>query len=172
MSTNPQDVFSLPRTAIADIFDKAPMCGAQELGSRLLAGRREAFFDGINSMPLFRRFAKKFATADDAFFGHNHNGAIESLFSGPGYFCIAEASDGEAVFDYRNLPATVPNDWPEVKSNLRFPYRLVYGNMVDAVRVVSDDIFVGKAFRVPGTGPVDWSKGSSIGVHFVLVRRP
>lgn len=158
------------RKEIPHLFESGQSCTAAELGKFLLAGQSEARFEGINSMPMFRRFAKKFTHTHDGFIGHNDNGALESAFSGPGYFRLADSAEGEALFDYRDVPNGAPNHWPKVRSNRIVPYRFVYGNMVDAVRLVADDLVAGKAHRLAQSGAASLSHAKEMGVYFLLVR--
>lgn len=167
---DPSTALQATRAQITTLFEQASPCSARVIGDRLLKGSAEVRLEGLNTMPFFRRFAKKFARTQQGLIGHNDNGSLEAFFSGPGYFRVAEARDGEAIFDYRNVPTEAPAHWPKVASNARVPYRFVYGNMVDAIRAVSDDVFVGKAFRLGGNAPVDWTHAKAIGVYFVLAR--
>ena len=60
------------------------------------------------------------------------------------------------------IPKDKPADWPEIKSNLSGLTRFVYGNMVDFLRWVDEDVMIGKATR-KGEKEMD--------SYFVLVRQ-
>jgi hypothetical protein len=119
-------------------------------------------FDGKNSLPIYTRFQKVFyRTPDGQIAGYNNSNA--AWFAGWGYY-IAEKSSRdpkELAVNYMKLPKHKPADWPEIKSNTSGLSRLVYGNMVDFLRRVDDDVLIGKATR----------KGEKeMESYFVLVR--
>ncbi len=159
-----------PRKEIPHLFETGQRCSSEDLGKMLLAGQAEVRFEGLNTMPMFRRFAKKFTRTHEGYIGHNDNGLVETTFTGPGYFRISDSTDGEALFDYRDVPTAAPNHWPTIRSNRIPPYLFTYGNMVDAVRIISDDLVAGKAHRYRHSGPVDLAQAKVIDVFFLLVR--
>src|SRR5262249_54155418 len=110
---------------------------------------------GRNSLPLFSIFEKRFCRPAEApasaggrktLFGSNHQSM--AWVTGPGHMVAYEAADGGEVWvDYRELPASVPEGWPAVRSNDRGISKLVYGNMVDHMRRVSAHVTIGQAWR-------------------------
>jgi len=84
-----------------------------------------------------------------------------SPVTGPGYFVAHEdAERGEVLIDYREVPTQAPTDWPLIRPNDRGLGRLVYGNMVDTLRRVSEHVTIGSAAR----------GGKDLGSWFVLCR--
>ena len=94
--------------------------------------------------------------------GYNVNPGI-AWFTGPGYFVTlpAPGRPREILFDYTRVPATVPPDWPPIKSNAGGTGRLVYGGMHDFCRRVSSTVIIGAATRL----------GKPMDAYFVLARR-
>jgi len=117
---------------------------------------------GVNSLPLFRQFEKRFvrASGGDQLWGYNHQAM--GWLTGPGYFGIRQPAASEALcIDYHSVPAATPVEgWPRVRSNERFPDRLVYGFMRDHMRRVSQHVSIGQAEK----------KGSLMDTWFALVR--
>lgn len=118
--------------------------------------------EGINSLPFFRRFQKRFASGGDGKppVGYNHQPM--AWLTGPGYFLVkpSQQKAGEALFDYTTVPDKAPAGWPEVRPNDSGVSSLVYGGMIDVMRRVSRDLFVGEA----------WKHGKPSGDYFVLLR--
>lgn len=121
-----------------------------------LAANQEVRHFGKNSLPFFTHFEKRFLrpagqdpAAPTELHGYNHQGsAVGSWFSGPGYFvAVADPKRPEVLIDYRRLPDTHPESWPEIRSNERGGARLVYGFMVDTLRHVSQHVTIGRANR-------------------------
>ncbi len=119
---------------------------------------------GKNSLPVFTRFEKRFCRPQqkkerEELMGYNWGGAQPLI--GPGYF-IAYYNDKtkEVDIDYRVVPETKPADWPEIRDNNSGLSKLVFGNMVDSLRKVSQHITIGSAAR----------NGKPLGSWFVLCR--
>jgi hypothetical protein len=138
----------------------------------LPAGRGVRHF-GVNSLPVFRRFEKRFmrapadarggvAPANGRLWGYNHQ-ALAPL-TGPGYFVVDARADGaELVIDYSAVPERDPGaGWPRVRDNRGIPARWVYGALRDRMRRVSAHVSIGRAFR--GERPLS--------TYFALVREP
>jgi hypothetical protein len=141
-----------PRVTLADLVppDAPPL--------------REVVFEGKNSLPLFTRFQKRFCrpragAAPDTLCGYNHQAL--AWLTGPGYFVVHDDARG-AGLDYRDVPAERPPGWPDIRGNDRGIARLVYGDMVDYMRRVARDVFIGSAYR----------HGKEAGNYFVLCREP
>ncbi len=121
---------------------------------------------GRNTLPAFRLFEKRFARprGEDPdrprrLVGFNFQRMAP--LTGPGYFVAREdASTGEVLIDYREVPTAAPADWPPIQGNDRGLGRLVYGNMLDTLRRVSDHVTIGSAAR----------GGRDLGSWFVLCR--
>ncbi|MCC6639550.1 MAG: hypothetical protein IT386_00125 [Deltaproteobacteria bacterium] len=121
---------------------------------------------GRNTLPLFTLFEKRFArprgedaAAPGRLVGFNFQ--TMSPLTGPGYFVARDdAAHGEVLIDYREVPTQAPSDWPLIRSNDRGLGRLVYGNMVDTLRRVSEHVTIGSAAR----------GGKDLGSWFVLCR--
>jgi hypothetical protein len=119
-----------------------------------------AIFSGLNSLPLFRKFEKRFArTARGKVIGFNFQAM--SFITGPGYFTV-EPAGNELLIDYTKVPgqADAPAGWPKVKPNERGLSRFVYKNLHDFCRRVSRDVLIGQATHL----------GKPIHQYFVLVR--
>ena len=101
---------------------------------------------GQNSLPVFSVFEKRFCTHEAGTQGYNHNGALVSWFSGPGHF-IARQDGDEVLFDYTNLPQSVPEGFPSLAPNDSGTAKLVFGGMIDRVRRVSTHCTIGTAYR-------------------------
>jgi hypothetical protein len=121
---------------------------------------------GLNTLPAFRVFEKRFArppgqdpTAPTVLSGYNFQ--TMSPVTGPGYFeGVEDPNRAEVLVDYHRLPETTPEGWPAVRSNERGLGRFVYGFMVDRLRRVSEHVTIGSAAR----------KGKELGSYFVLTR--
>lgn len=123
----------------------------------------EVVYEGKNSLPAFTRFQKRFCRpstpgATDALWGYNHTDIAR--FVGPGYFVCHPVDDAPAAIDYREVPPARPAHWPEIRSNARGLSWFVYRDMVDHLRRVARDVFIGSASR----------HGKDLGSYFVLCR--
>jgi hypothetical protein len=148
-----QVVAGAPPVALADLVppDAPPL--------------REVIFHGKNSLAAFTLFQKRFcrppgARGQDELWGYNHQAL--AWLTGPGYFVVHEDGREGAAIDYRQVPPEHPPAWPEVRPNSQGLSRLVYNNMVDYLRRVSRDVFIGSAYR----------GGKSINSYFLLCREP
>jgi len=118
-------------------------------------------FDGKNSLPVFTRFQKVFYRTPDGLIGGYNNSSAAPLI-GWGYY-IAEPNpktNKELAVNYTKLPKDKPAGWPAIKPNTAFPTIFVYGNMIDYLRRVDDEVLIGKAFR----------QGKEMENYFVLIR--
>jgi hypothetical protein len=109
----------------------------------------EVICEGKNTLPTFKLFQKRFCQAspdDGVLYGYNHQ--TMTPFTGPGYFVtVDDPATGEAVIDYRRLPDRKPEGWPAIIPNENRLGIFVYSGMVDRLRRVTPDIFIGRAFR-------------------------
>jgi hypothetical protein len=122
---------------------------------------KEIIFEGKNSLGAFTLFQKRFCRpprGGDELWGYNHQSL--AWLTGPGYFVVHEDGGRGAAIDYRHVPPEKPPAWPEVKTNDRGFSRFVYRDMVDYMRRVSRDVFIGSAHR----------EGKETGNYFVLCR--
>jgi hypothetical protein len=109
-------------------------------------------FEGKNSLPVFTRFQKRFATLSSGqTIGYNHGST--AVATGPGYFVVRAADDaadvpGQAYFDYTGTPEGVPVGWPPYKPNDVGLSNLVYKNMKDYMRQVARGVYVGEAYKL------------------------
>ena len=128
---------------------------------------QEVIHEGVNTLPAFRRFQKRFCrptdahadTSRDTLWGYNHQ--TMSPFTGPGYYVsYQDESNGEFCVDYTQLPPERPGEWPRVISNKRKLGLVVYAGMVDRLRRVSEHVTIGRAYKL----------GIALDSYFVLVR--
>ena len=153
------------RALYAKVEGYAPV-GLTDLVSPDCADLEEVRHLGLNTLPAFRIFEKRFcrlpgedAGAPSVLGGYNHQAMAP--VTGPGYFVAVEDENRrEVLVDYTRLPASRPVGWPEIRSNEKGLSRFVYGFMVDRVRRVSEHVTVGSAAR----------KGKEMGSWFVLTR--
>lgn len=102
-------------------------------------------FEGINSLPLYRRFAKVFyRTADGRIAGYNDSPA--AWIAGPGYYIVNEDATGVFV-DYTQLPTDKPAAWPPIKPNDKGTAQFIYGHMHDYLRRVYGKVLIGRAYK-------------------------
>jgi hypothetical protein len=127
---------------------------------------RPVIFHGKNSLPAFTEFQKicfRPEGAGDASIAWGYNETTIRQIIGPGYYVLHDtphASLGGTAFDYTQLPAKGLPAWPEVKDNMAGITRFIYGNMLDYMRRVSSDVFIGSAVR----------GGKEMGSYFIVVR--
>jgi hypothetical protein len=122
----------------------------------------EVICEGRNTLPAFRLFQKRFCRPEgQAGVLHGYNHQTMAPITGPGYFvAFDDPATGEVVIDYRRLPDSKPAAWPPIIPNENRLGMFVYSGMVDRLRRVSDDVFIGRAFR--GDKPM--------GAWFILYR--
>ena len=117
---------------------------------------------GKNSLPVFSHFEKRFARPEDGspvLWGFNH-GPLMGLI-GPGHFVMRTGpDDGEMHVDYYSTPPERLEGAPPLKANTAGISTLVYGNMVDVLRRVSEHVTIGRAIK----------KGQDTPNYFLLCR--
>lgn len=100
---------------------------------------------GKNSLPVYSNFQKRITLHEGVIQGYNHQ-SLQWLV-GPGHFRVVENEvPGELLFDYLWAPESVPEGFPEARSNKGGFSGLVYGNLQDVVRKVSQHISIGRAY--------------------------
>ncbi|MBI5504298.1 MAG: hypothetical protein HY899_05830 [Deltaproteobacteria bacterium] len=127
---------------------------------------RPVIFHGKNSLPAFSEFQKicfrpEQPEAGDVAWGYNET-RVRGVV-GPGYYVLHDtpgAALGGAAFDYTQLPAAKLPAWPEIRSNHAGVSRFVYDNMLDYMRRVAADVFIGSAVR----------GGREMNSYFIVVR--
>jgi len=114
-------------------------------------------FHGKNSLPLFTEFEKICCRPDEQdsgesqpneLWGYNRSPTMKVV--GPGYYVTHDTPDSElgaCAFDYNRLPLRAAEGWPTIKPNERGVSRFVYNRMIDYMRRVADDVFIGLATR-------------------------
>ncbi len=142
-----------------EVCADAPAFGLEDLIPATEAGTVR--WAGKNSLPLFTHFETRFARQGGEVVGYNFQPGL-AWFTGPGYFTTVAAPERprEILFDYTRVPATAPAGWPPVKPNSGGTGKLVYGNMHDFCRRVSQTVIIGAATRL----------GKPIDAYFVLAR--
>ena len=126
---------------------------------------REVIHDGVNTLPAFRHFQKRFVRPEDAswdaLFGYNHQ--WYSWWTGPGYFVARRGTPADPiVVDYIEPARARDPRWPELApSHVRLG-RFIYANTVDRMRRVSEHVTIGAAFK---------ADKDPMGVFFMLARR-
>lgn len=112
-------------------------------------------FHGRNSLPAFTRFQKRFCrpASDvdrDELWGFNYQPARWlAPLTGPGYFVAVDSIDptGSVAIDYRKVPPSRPEGWPEIRDNTARLSRFIYQGLVDYLRRVSAHVLIGRATR-------------------------
>ena len=134
--------------------------GPTHAGGEFVSGGT-AVFAGRNSLRVFSRFEKWFSRQDGQVVGCNRHPL--SALIGPGYFSVrgSGGAPGPVEFDYGQIPLHAPAGWPPVRDNARGLARPVYGDLVDRVVWVAQDVLIGAAFR----------RGAPLDSYFVLVRK-
>jgi len=121
-------------------------------------------WEGVNSLPFFRRFQKRVVRQDDETLAGYNEQALRWL-TGPGCFTVRRArpeEPGSIVFDYIRTPTRAPFGGPKVVSSGRGLGRFVYGGMLDHMHRVSPDVMIGRA----------WKSGRMTNNYFLLARGP
>ncbi len=116
--------------------------------------------EGCNNLPAFKTFQKRVCAHGNVVQGYNENN-IRWLI-GPGHFLVRPSEDveGEVWFDYYFEATDAPEAFPVPSSNKRGLSYLVYANMIDVMRGVSEHVSVGRAIK----------NGKETGNYFVLCR--
>ena len=104
---------------------------------------------GKNSLPVFSHFEKRFARPEPGspvLWGYNY-GPVMGII-GPGHFVMRNGPGaGEVHVDYYSLPDESLDGAPPLKANDSGISTLVYGNMIDVLRGVSEHVSIGRAVK-------------------------
>jgi hypothetical protein len=160
------EIRALTRPAQAALYEAAK--GARKLTLEDLVPPSvpelsEVVHEGKNTLVMFSQFAKVFCRplrAKNELWGYNRAGAVVENAVGPGYYVAYEGPGDEVLIDYTRVPEGKPESWPKIVPNRSGLSRLVYADMVDALRAVSTHVTVGRAIK----------KGKVLDNWFVLCR--
>lgn len=139
--------------------------------------------EGKNGLAAFTRFQKRCVRlTDGTLAGYNDNADngplafLVAFFAGPGHYTFYDApgGEGEVWIDYRTVAREQHPDFPPLTDNDHGLRSLTFGNLVDVLRRVSRDVYVGDSFK-DKSPPL--TLGHRIGkllptAPFVLVTRP
>jgi len=146
-------VRSLNGRAQAQLFEAAQgkrKVALSDLVPDEVPAMREVPHYGINSLLMFRTFAKVFCRPEreaKELWGYNRSGGFVQTFVGPGYYVAYETAEGEVLVDYTRLPAGKCDGWPAIIPNEARFSRFVYANMKDVLRGVAQHVTIGRAIR-------------------------
>lgn len=138
-----------------DVVEGARKLTLDDLAPAATAPLQGVRHEGRNSMPLFSRFAKVFATSGestDERWGFNATSALVTTTVGPGYFVAVQQGDA-CLVDYTRLPKQPLHGAPRILGNEQRLSRFVYNQTKDVVRGVSQHVSIGRAWR--GTTRLD-----------------
>lgn len=144
----------------------APRVATDQMVPPEYPARRPVIFHGKNSLPVFSEFQKicfrpEGPATPSVAWGYNETSIRQWI--GSGYYVLHDTPDaslGGAAFDYTQLPASTLPSWPEVKPNTAGISRFIYGNMLDYMRRVASEVFIGSAVR----------GGREMNSYFIVVR--
>ncbi len=127
---------------------------------------RPVIFHGKNSLPAFTEFQKicfrpESGSGESVAWGYNETKIRHWI--GAGYYVLHDTPDaplGGAAFDYTRLPARTLPSWPEVRPNTSGLSRFIYANMLDYMRRVASEVFIGSAV----------ARGREMKSYFIVVR--
>jgi hypothetical protein len=152
--------------ALWKAVESVPRISTNEMVPLDYPAMRPIIFHGKNSLPAFTEFQKICfrplgARDTPVAWGYNET-KIRGLI-GAGYYVLHDtpaAPLGGAAFDYTQLPASRLPAWPEVRTNNAGLSRFIYANMLDYMRRVSSDVFIGSAVK----------SGREMNSYFIVVR--
>ena len=164
-----QNIRSLTKKDLKRLFELAKDNEGLQLDYFAENGALECIHEGKNSLPMFTLFQKRFCRLEDGrVAGYNHGSTMHLI--GPGYFIARETKGnsehealGSIVIDYYQTPDSnngLPTNWPPVKENHQGLQRLVYYQMHDFMRKVSDHVSIGTAYQ----------KGKAANQYFILCK--
>jgi hypothetical protein len=155
------EVRSLNSRDQADLFERAEGRPSRLDRDFVPAGTppmKEVIHRGINSLPLFRNFEKRFCLPSrprDQNVAWGYNEQTFKPFTGPGYF-VAREDDPDSgprtvVIDYcAPLPEEKPTGWPDIIPNSARLSRFIYFGTRDWMWRVSNHVTIGRARRDSG----------------------
>lgn len=156
-----REVRSLSGTDLANLYERAEECEPITMEHFVPEDRpecTEVIHYGLNSLPAFRTFQKRFCRSSDsrrqrAIFGYNE-GATRPLI-GPGFFVTHPTLGiehweprGAVVIDYHLAPdGPLVCTWPKFKPNSNGLQHFVYHRTRDFMRRVSEHVSIGSAYK-------------------------
>jgi len=160
-----EEVYAIPGKLQRKLFSAAAAgsLGVDYFVPESTPSRKFVRHYGKNSLPVFSRFEKRFARPQDGAdtaWGFNFSPVMAIV--GPGHFILRDGSDRhpEMHVDYYDIPSERIDGAPPLKENTAGIQTLVYGNMVDVLRRVSDHVTIGRAIK----------KGKETHNYFLLCR--
>ncbi len=154
-------VRSLTAVDLANLYERAVECAPITMEHFVPPDRpelTEVIHHGLNSLPAFRTFQKRFCRSTDrrgqrAVFGYNEG--ITRPLIGPGFFVTHPTlgvehweSRGAVVIDYHLGPdGPLASTWPHFKPNSDGLQHFVYHRTRDFMRQVSAHVSIGAAFK-------------------------
>lgn len=141
-----------------------PRVSASDLVPGDYPALRPVIFHGKNSLPAFTEFQKICFRPDagsKVAWGYNETKIRNWI--GAGYYVLHDTEGallGGAAFDYTQLPSSKLPAWPEIRPNEAGISRFIYAGMLDYMRRVSSDVFIGSAVR----------GGKEMGSYFLVAR--
>jgi hypothetical protein len=149
------DVLSLSRAHQAKLFEAVDGASAISVDDMTLDAAPLAGvpWEGVNSLPLFRSFAKVFYRPDDAAaakgerWGYNRTNGLVTTTVGPGYYVAVPHGAKEVLVDYTRTPPKTPVGGPTFLPNDARLSRFVYYGTQDVLRRVSAHVAIGRAMR-------------------------
>lgn len=150
--------------ALWNAVSAAPRVSTQEMVPGDYPAMRPVIFHGKNSLPAFTEFQKIcFRPDESSNVAWGYNETKIRNYIGAGYYVLHDTPDaslGGAAFDYTQLPEKGLPAWPEVRTNNAGLSRFIYANMLDYMRRVADDVYIGSAVR----------GGKEMNSYFIVVR--
>lgn len=110
---------------------------------------------GRNGLLAFTFFEKRFAAWQGGVVGFNYpvvSNLLRGTYSwvtGPGHFTAYDSPEvpGEVWIDYRKVPTSTVPAFPPLMDNEHGLRALIFGDMVDVLRRVSQHVFIGDSFK-------------------------
>lgn len=141
-----------------------PRVSASDMVPEDYPALRPVIFHGKNSLPAFTEFQKicfRPEAGSKVAWGYNETKIRNWI--GAGYYVLHDTEGailGGAAFDYTQLPSSRLPAWPEIRPNEAGISRFIYAGMLDYMRRVSSDVFIGSAVR----------GGKEMGSYFLVAR--
>jgi hypothetical protein len=154
-------VRSLSTVDLANLYERAAECEPVTMEHFVPADRpelTEVVHHGLNSLPAFRTFQKRFCRSTNrrdlrTIYGYNEG--ITRPLLGPGFFVTHPTEGvehweprGAVVIDYHLEPdGPLSSTWPHFKPNSHGLQHFVYDRTRDFMRRVSEHVSIGSAYK-------------------------